>query len=81
MCVTYSESSGYFWAAEFRIAKVMHCPFGVISVFFFFIKYLIETPKPHLGLARVYLSQLDAFSSGIHPHLLDRLGLGFAGGT
>lgn len=50
----------------------MHCPFGVISVFFFFIKYLIETPQPHLGLARVYLSQLDAFSSGIHPHLLDR---------
>lgn len=54
--------------------KAMHCPFGVISVFFFFIKYLIETPQPHLGLARVYLSQLDAFSSGIHPHLLDRPG-------
>eukprot|EP00438_Fugacium_kawagutii_P022000 Skav217028 [mRNA] locus=scaffold1803:338853:352289:- [translate_table: standard] len=50
----------------------VHCPFGVISVFFFFIKYLIETEKPHMGLARVYLSQLDAFSSGIHPHLLDR---------
>lgn len=48
------------------------CPFGVISVFFFFIKYLIETKQPHLGIARVYFSQLDAFASGIHPHLLDR---------
>ncbi|CAK9011461.1 unnamed protein product [Durusdinium trenchii] len=50
----------------------LHCVFGVISVFFFFIKYLIETDQPHLGLARAYLSQLDAFSSGIHPHLLDK---------
>ncbi|CAJ1406967.1 unnamed protein product [Effrenium voratum] len=49
-----------------------HCVFGVVAVFFFFVKYLIESEQPHMGLASLYLSQLDAFSSGIHPHLLDR---------
>ncbi|CAE7641986.1 tas [Symbiodinium sp. CCMP2592] len=49
-----------------------HCVFGVVAVYFFFVKYLIESTKPHLTLARQYYSQLDAFSSGIHPHLLDR---------
>ena len=39
-----------------------------------FRKYLIESTKPHLTLARQYYSQLDAFASGIHPHLLDRPG-------
>lgn len=64
------------WLGRFSdsiaVTEALQCVFGVISVFFFFIKYLIETDAPHLSLARLYLSQLDAFSSGIHPHLLDR---------
>ena len=58
--------------AGVKITQALHCVFGVVSIFFFFIKYLIETEQPHIGLARAYLSQLDTFSSGIHPHLLDR---------
>eukprot|EP00933_Yihiella_yeosuensis_P025404 TRINITY_DN19738_c0_g2_i3.p1 TRINITY_DN19738_c0_g2~~TRINITY_DN19738_c0_g2_i3.p1 ORF type:complete len:588 (+),score=99.63 TRINITY_DN19738_c0_g2_i3:172-1764(+) len=52
--------------------ETAHCPFGVISVLFFFVKYLIEQPQPQLGTARIFMSLLDALSSGMHPHLLDR---------
>mmetsp|Transcript_10298 Transcript_10298/g.31034 ORF Transcript_10298/g.31034 Transcript_10298/m.31034 type:complete len:565 (-) Transcript_10298:21-1715(-) len=48
------------------------CPFGVIAVLFFWIKYLIEGDTPQLPAAIAYFSLLDAFSSGMHPHLLDR---------
>lgn len=47
------------------------CPFGVISVFFFFVKFLIEGPNPQLDMARLYFSTLDSFTSGMHPHLLE----------
>ncbi|CAE8602081.1 unnamed protein product [Polarella glacialis] len=52
--------------------EISHCPFGVISVLFFFVKYLIEGDSPKLSAARSYFSLLDAMSSGMHPHLLDR---------
>lgn len=47
------------------------CPFGIIAALFFFVKLLIESAEPQLGVARFYFSLLDAFSSGMHPHLLD----------
>lgn len=52
--------------------EASHCPFGIISTLFFFVKYLIESAKPQLQLARYYFSMLDAFASGMHPHLLER---------
>lgn len=52
--------------------EAAHCPFGLVTVLFFFVKFLIETPEPKLSAARSYFSTLDAFSSGFHPHLLDR---------
>jgi len=52
--------------------EVLMCPFGVISILFFFVKFLIEGPEPKLGTARVYYSLLDSFYSGMHPNLLDR---------
>lgn len=48
------------------------CPFGLISVLFFFVKYLIENDGSDLYHARVYFSLLESFTSTVHPHLLDR---------
>lgn len=52
--------------------EVALCPFGVIAVMFFFIKYLIEGAEPNIHLARMYFSFLDGFASGMHPSLIDR---------
>jgi len=51
--------------------STMICPFGVIAVMFFFIKYLIELPTPSINAAMTWLSILDGIASGMHPHLLD----------
>lgn len=51
--------------------EATHCPFGVISTLFFFIKFLIESGQQQLQLAKFYFSTLDGLSSGMHPHLLD----------
>mmetsp|Transcript_106891 Transcript_106891/g.312504 ORF Transcript_106891/g.312504 Transcript_106891/m.312504 type:complete len:563 (-) Transcript_106891:57-1745(-) len=48
------------------------CPFGLIAVLFFWIKYLIEGEVPQLAAALAYSSLLDTFASGMHPKLLDR---------
>jgi len=52
--------------------EALMCPFGVIAMLFFFVKYLIEDPEPNLGAARTYYSLLDAYVSGMHPSLIDR---------
>lgn len=52
--------------------EVSVCPFGVIAMLFFFIKFLIEGDDPNIQMARVYFSVLDGFASGMHPSLLDR---------
>mmetsp|Transcript_144143 Transcript_144143/g.461480 ORF Transcript_144143/g.461480 Transcript_144143/m.461480 type:complete len:556 (+) Transcript_144143:63-1730(+) len=51
--------------------EAIMCPFGVIAVLFFFVKFLLESADPNVEMARIYMSLLDAFSSGMHPHLLD----------
>lgn len=48
------------------------CPFGLIAILFFWIKYLIEGEAPQLAAALAYSSLLDTFASGMHPALLDR---------
>lgn len=52
--------------------QVTVCPFGVIAVLFFFVKYLIEGEQPKLEMARIYYSLLDNFASGMHPSLMDK---------
>lgn len=50
------------------------CPSGVVSVLFYFVKFLIERDEPILGAAKVYFSILDDYSSMMHPSLLDKSG-------
>eukprot|EP00928_Gymnodinium_smaydae_P007364 TRINITY_DN12653_c0_g9_i1.p1 TRINITY_DN12653_c0_g9~~TRINITY_DN12653_c0_g9_i1.p1 ORF type:complete len:547 (+),score=71.90 TRINITY_DN12653_c0_g9_i1:81-1721(+) len=53
--------------------EVQVCPFGIIAVLFFFVKFLIEEAgSSKFGMARVHFSLLDIVASGMHPHLLDR---------
>lgn len=48
------------------------CPYGIIAVLFFFVKFLIERDSPLLGPAKIYFSLLDDYSSTMHPSLIDR---------
>lgn len=34
-------------------AEAMVCPFGLIAVYFFFVKFLLERPDPDVALAKV----------------------------
>lgn len=47
------------------------CPFGIIAVYFFFVKFLVESSDQKLGMVLAYMSMLDMASSGVHPHLVD----------
>jgi len=48
------------------------CPYGVVAMLFFFVKFLIERAAPKLWPAKVYFSLLDDCTSMMHPSLLDR---------
>lgn len=47
------------------------CPFGVVAVLFFFVKFLVEGAAAKFDIARIYFSLLDMYHSGAHPHLLN----------
>jgi len=47
------------------------CPFGVVAILFFFVKFLVEEPEPRIEMVRTFFSMLDGYASGMHPHLLD----------